>query len=188
MEFIIVTGPPYSGKGTQCELIEEHFNYKHVSTGDICRAEKAKNSSLGKIVSEYDIKGDLVPDHIMKELLSAFVEDNSQEELIILDGYPRTKKQVKDLEEILIDKQIEIRSVINIEVPKATLLERAKKRAETSDREDDKDPETHLKRIEIFQEETLPAIEYMKDYFKVDNLSGLGSINEIFQKVIKSIE
>ena len=188
MEFLIITGPPYSGKGTQCELIEKHLGYLHISTGDLCRAEKDKNTSLGKTVNEYNVKGDLVPDDIMKQLLSAFIDDSNQNKSIILDGYPRTKKQVHDLEDILLDKKVKIQAIINIDVPNKVLLERAKNRAKTSDREDDRDSKIHLKRINIFEEETLPAINYMRTKFKVDTFDGLGSIEDISQKIMDTLK
>lgn len=187
MELFIITGPPYSGKGTQCEVLVTKLNYKHVSTGDRCRLEKENDTHIGQQLSKYESTGDLVPDIIMKELFSNILDEFKNEEGVILDGYPRTKYQVDDLIELTQEKKINIKKVLNIEVPIDTLLKRAKKRSETSKREDDRDPKTHLKRIKIFETETLPSINYMKEKFKVQTFNGLGSIEEISRKIISSL-
>lgn len=167
MEILIITGPPYSGKGTQCNVLKELLHFEHISTGDRCREEKKNKTSIGKIMSEYEEKGDLVPDTIMKDLFSKILDENKTKAGIILDGYPRTKPQVDDLLALVEAKNMEIGKVLNIEVPKEELLIRAQKRAETSNRKDDKDPKIHIKRIEVFEEATRPAIEYMKSKIKV---------------------
>ena len=97
MKILIITGPPYSGKGTQCEILKNLLNYKHISTGDRCRLEKEQGTEIGKELSKYEKKGDLVPDQIIKTLFSQILDENRSEEGIILDGYPRTIPQMDDL-------------------------------------------------------------------------------------------
>ncbi|KFF05356.1 adenylate kinase family protein [Flavobacterium reichenbachii] len=187
MEILIITGPPYSGKGTQCDVLKELLGFEHISTGDKCREEKQNGTEIGKIMSEYEEKGDLVPDSIMKDLFSKVLDDNKSKAGIILDGYPRTKPQVEDLITLVKSKNMEIGKVLNIEVPKSELLIRAKKRAETSNRKDDKDPQIHIKRIDVFEESTRPAIEYMKSKIKVLTFDGLGTIDEITERIKASL-
>ena len=187
MKFIVITGPPYSGKGTQCEELVKEYGFTHISTGEHIRSEKEKKSTLGQIMSDYDEKGELVPDNTMKLLLEKILQDNLKAKGIILDGYPRTIAQVNDLVNVLKSYKIEIDNIINIEVPNDELLKRAKKRAETSTREDDKNPETHYKRIRVFEEQTKPTIEYMKKEFKVNTFNGLGKIEEITKRIKASI-
>jgi adenylate kinase len=183
MEILIITGPPYSGKGTQCEILKDELKFEHISTGDRCRLEKQNETEIGKIMSQYEEKGDLVPDSIMKDLFSKILDENRNVNGIILDGYPRTKPQVNDLLELVKSKNLEIGKVINIDVPKEELLKRAQKRAETSNRKDDKDTEIHLKRIEVFENSTRPAIEYMKSKIKVLTFDGMGTIEEITKRI-----
>lgn len=183
MEILIITGPPYSGKGTQCKILIKELEFKHISTGDRCRLEKNNKTSIGNIMSEYEEKGDLVPDTIMKNLFSQILDENKSNAGIILDGYPRTIAQVDDLLELVEAKQMKIGKVLNIEVPKSELLKRAKNRAKTSDRVDDKNTETHNKRIEVFENTTKPAIEYMKTKVSVLNFDGLGSVDEITERI-----
>ncbi|OXB22939.1 adenylate kinase [Flavobacterium tructae] len=187
MEILVIMGPPYSGKGTQCEILKEELKFKHISTGDRCRLEKQNKTEIGKIMSQYEEKGDLVPDSIMKDLFSKILDENSSAKGIILDGYPRTEPQVNDLMELVASKNMEIDKVINIEVPKEELLKRAQKRAETSNRKDDKDVEIHLKRIKVFETLTRPAIEYMKSKIKVLTFDGLGAIDEITERIKNSL-
>ncbi|MNK87802.1 adenylate kinase [compost metagenome] len=183
MEILIITGPPYSGKGTQCEILKDELKFEHISTGDRCRLEKQNETEIGKIMSQYEEKGDLVPDSIMKDLFSKILDENLTAKGIILDGYPRTEPQVNDLLELVKSKNLEIGKVINIDVPKEELLKRAQKRAETSNRKDDKDANIHLKRIEVFENSTRPAIEYMKKKIKVLTFDGMGTIEEITQRI-----
>lgn len=185
MRLIIITGPPYSGKGTQCTILKTWLEFEHISTGDVCRLEKENNTKIGKILSDYEEQGDLVPDPIMKTLFNQVLDQNKHKQGIILDGYPRTKQQVDDLIELAHLKNMIIDIVININVPKTELLKRAKIRAATSTRKDDKNPENHIKRINVYERDTLPAIEYMKSQFKVLTLDGLGTINDI-SKCIQS--
>ena len=187
MEILIITGPPYSGKGTQCEVLKELLNFEHISTGDKCRQEKQNETEIGKIMSKYEEKGNLVPDAIMKDLFGKILDDNKSKAGIILDGYPRTKPQVDDLIALVNSKNLKIGKVINIDVPKSELLIRAKKRAETSTRKDDKDPQIHIKRIAVFEESTRPAIEYMKSKITVLTFDGLGTINEITERIKDSL-
>ncbi|KAF2081038.1 adenylate kinase family protein [Flavobacterium sharifuzzamanii] len=183
MEILIITGPPYSGKGTQCEILKDELKFEHISTGDRCRLEKQNETEIGKIMSQYEEKGDLVPDSIMKDLFSKILDENRNAKGIILDGYPRTKPQVNDLLELVKSKNLEIGKVINIDVPKEELLKRAQKRAETSNRKDDKDVNIHLKRIDVFESSTRPAIEYMKSKIKVLTFDGMGTIEEITKRI-----
>ena len=162
------------------------MQYRHISTGDRCRFEKESGTEVGKTLAEYEKKGDLVPDSIMKKLFSQILSENTSEKGIILDGYPRTKAQVDDLMALMKEHNLNIDKVLNIEVPEKELLKRAQKRAETSTREDDKKPETHLKRIKVFEKSTRPAIEYLKSKVSVETFDGLGSIKEVTEKVLST--
>ena len=151
------------------------------------REEKNTQTQIGIVLSKYEKTGALVPDSIMKELFGQILDENSKNTGIILDGYPRTIPQVDSLLELVKERNLNIKQVINIEVPKEELLKRAKIRAETSDREDDKKVETHIKRINIFEESTKPAIE-LKSKLPVDSFDGLGTIEDITKRIIGSIK
>jgi adenylate kinase len=183
MEILIITGPPYSGKGTQCEILKTKLGFNHISTGDRIRKEKDEKTSIGKVMTEYEENGNLVPDYIMQELIGQIIDEYSNAKGIILDGYPRTKSQVDTILNLLTEKKLIIKAVINIDVPKEELLARAQKRAESSNRKDDLNSDIHLKRIEVFETATRPAIDYMKGKFKVVDINGLGTIENITKKI-----
>lgn len=183
MEIYIVTGPPYSGKGTHCKILEETLHLKHVSTGEQCRKEKQNQTDIGKRIADYAEKGDLVPDSIMKIVIDNTLDEFQNSTGIILDGYPRTANQVDTLWELVQKKGLSVTKIISIEVSKAELLNRAKERAATSDREDDKNPETHVKRITLFESTTKPAIARMKELMHVISVEAMGSIEENAEKV-----
>jgi len=187
MKVLVITGPPYSGKGTQCVLVEKTTGYKHISTGDCIRTEKENNTEIGKIVQDFDERGLLVPDEVMKDLLTQIIAENLKEKGIILDGYPRTTPQVDTLIRVLENKDKQINQVININVPKEELLKRAKERAKTSTRIDDKNEQTHIKRITIFEEETRPAIEYFRTKVTVNDVNGMGTIEETKEKIAEKL-
>lgn len=188
MQILVITGPPYSGKGTQCEVLEEKLKYKHISTGDRIRSEKENNTEMEKVMKEYEERGMLVPDQIMEKLLNQIILENEQEEGIIFDGYPRTPSQVNTLIRSLGNNQKQINQVINIEVSTEELLKRAKERAKNSNRKDDMDESIHIKRIQIFEENTRPAIKYLKSKLKVDDINGIGTIQEITQRINDCVE
>ncbi len=183
MKIILITGPPYCGKGTQAKIIEGQFGFRHISTGDAVRAEKQSGSDLGLTMASFSERGELVPDEIMKDLFAKVLDKNRTEEGILLDGYPRTRLQVDHLLELTEARNLSIRSVINIEVPKEELLVRAKQRAEGSDRPDDKDRNTHLRRIEIFEQQTKPCIDYLQNQALVLSLSGIGNVEQVSKRI-----
>jgi len=160
-----------------------NLGFVHVSTGDHCRLEKERETVIGKTIAVYDTQGDLVPDSIMKTLFGQILEENKITEGVISDGYPRTIPQVNDLLALCDEMELSITNVINIEAPKSELLHRAEQRAIYSNRADDKDPKIHLKRIDVFEEATRPAIEYMATKMEVTAFDGLGSIESITEKI-----
>lgn len=187
MKILIITGPPYAGKGTQCAVLKEILKFKHISTGDRCRLEKEKGTKVGLAMSKFEEKGELVPDEIMKTFFNQILEENLNEYGIILDGYPRTINQVNHFLELAKSKHLEVDKVINIQVAKSELLKRAQHRASKSNRKDDKDPLIHLKRIEVFEEATKPSIEHMKSLLNVLTFYGIGTRQELTAQILKEL-
>lgn len=186
MKILLITGPPYSGKGTQCELLEDKLGYVHVSVGERIRTEKANGTKFGLSVRDYEERGELVPDSMMSGVLLDIFTENKDKN-IILDGFPRTIAQVDALEELLDSIDIKLDMILNIEVPSPELIRRAKKRAETSDRKDDKDPRIHFRRLEIFEERTRPAIEYLRSKFEVTDIDGTGTKEKVTNLIKEKI-
>ncbi len=187
MKVLVVTGPPYSGKGTQCEILEKHLGFKHISTGKRIRLEKEKNTRIGQIMKDYEEKGMLVPDEIMEDLLIEIIKENEEGKGIILDGYPRTVSQVDTLIRILQTTGKQLDLGLNIEVPKSELLVRAKNRAKNSDRKDDQDENVHIRRIEVFEKNTQPAIIYLKEKARIVDIDGIGKVPIITERIISCL-
>ncbi len=187
LKILIIIGPPYSGKGTQCEILKNILGYEHISTGDRIRKEKENNTELGQTMIDYEDNGQLVPDLLMKNILIKILEENNQKEGLILDGYPRTKNQVDTFIELHKEIDITIENIVSIYVPEEELMNRVKIRAETSNRKDDKDINIIYRRIDIFESETRPAIEYIKTKFNVIEVNGLGSIQNVTDSILKEV-
>lgn len=185
---IILFGPPGSGKGTQSALIVEKYKLRHLSTGDILREEISRKTDLGKIAESYISNGHLVPDRMIIDILLKTIQnDDRKSNGIILDGFPRTLVQAEALEEILEEHKRKISVLIEIHVDDDVLIERLMKRGETSGRSDD-NMESIKKRLEIYKSQSRPAGEFYKRLGKYAAVNGLGTVNEIFERISAVID
>ncbi|MFL0078534.1 adenylate kinase family protein [Tenacibaculum maritimum] len=181
---IIIFGPPLSGKGTQSKKIMQDFAIPHLSTGAILRIEKAKKTALGISAAGYSEKGLLVPDNIVSKIVESCYQDNKGQRGFLFDGYPRNIEQAKHLINVLQKEDALINLIIYLKVPKEVLLERALIRGREQNREDDKDSDIVIKRINEFSQFTIPAIGYIKETgVKVLEIDGTQSIEEIYAKI-----
>ena len=112
---IVLLGAPGSGKGTQCKNIVEQYSLLHLSSGDILRKERAAKSDLGKKAQSYMDSGALVPDDLIIKMMAKAIK-NAPEEGFILDGFPRTVNQAKELDKTMAAAGQEIDFVLNLEV------------------------------------------------------------------------
>ncbi len=185
---IIIFGPPLAGKGTQSKKIIENFGLTHLSTGDVLRTEKTKNTDLGKKAEEYSKEGLLVPDELVMKIVESFYTQNKGNGLLF-DGYPRNIDQAKHLLDFLKADNNKIDSIIYLKVPKNILLERAEKRAIEENRKDDADSNTVITRINEFSSFTIPAIEYIKETgINTVEIDGTQTREEIFQLIIQNLK
>jgi adenylate kinase len=201
---IILLGPPGSGKGTQAGYIIKKYNTEHVSTGDILRKEVSSGSDLGLEAKEYMDSGNLVSDQLIIEMVTNYIADIPS---ILLDGFPRTLEQARTFENKLLNMKKYINHVIYFELSNETIIERLSKRITCRkcgntyvkgmtnlkcengcsqdnlyQREDDK-PQSIIKRLEVYQSETFPLIDFYKEkniFSKINaNQSIVNVINEI---------
>ncbi len=156
---IILFGPPASGKGTQAKILMER-GMVHLSTGDMLRSETLSGSYLGKEINEIISKGNLVSDDIVNELIRKNLSPNSNN---IFDGYPRTISQAESLDILLSENNQKIDLVINFEIDREELLGRISKRFIEQGRDDD-NPESFSIRLDGYMKNTLPVLEYYKEY------------------------
>jgi adenylate kinase len=180
---IIICGAPGCGKGTQSDLIVERYKLKHLSTGDLLRKEIAEKSELGKTAESYISKGNLVPDEMIINILSKNIEafDNDINGMI-LDGFPRTVAQAEALQSMLSNNGKEISILLDLDVEKDELIDRLLKRGQTSGRSDD-NMETIQKRLKVYELQTAPVSDFYKNLNKYAAVNGMGSVDEIFERI-----
>lgn len=185
---IVLFGPPGAGKGTQSKMLVEKYGLVHLSTGDIFRYNMKNETPLGKLAKQYIDAGNLVPDEVTIDMLKSEVEKNAGAAGFIFDGFPRTNAQADALDKFLTTKSSQVDKMIALSVEENELKNRLKERAITSGRVDDADPSVIQHRIDVYNKETLPVKEYYqaKDkYFQVD---GVGSIDQVFDRLCVEID
>jgi adenylate kinase len=184
---IVLFGPPGAGKGTQSERLIEKFGLVHLSTGDIFRANIKGETELGLLAKSYMDKGQLVPDEVTINMLRSEVEKHNSPKGFIFDGFPRTNAQAKALDDLLVGMGTAITVMLALEVEEEELKERLKKRAEVSGRADDADPAVIANRIRVYNLETSPVKEYYRTQNKFIGIDGIGSIDEITDRLFQAI-
>lgn len=185
---IVLFGPPGAGKGTQSENLIKKYDLVHLSTGDIFRSNIKGETELGKLAKSFMDKGALVPDEVTIAMLKSEVDKHPGANGFIFDGFPRTTAQAKALDEFLSSRQQEITYMLALEVPEEELKQRLLKRAETSGRSDDADPKVIQNRIDVYNAETAPVADYYMMQDKYVGIEGVGSIDEIAQRLYDAID
>lgn len=181
-------GPPGAGKGTQSEFLVNHYGLVHLSTGDVFRFNIKNGTELGKLAQSYMDHGKLVPDDVTISMLKAEVEKSPDAKGFIFDGFPRTTAQAEALDAFLNERGDSIELMLALEVPEEELKTRLLARAEVSGRADDADPEVIQNRINVYNAETAPVASFYKAAGKFRAVNGLGSIEEITERLVASIE
>lgn len=185
---LILFGPPGSGKGTQSEKLIERYGFKHLSTGDLLRAEIANQTTLGLKAKSLMDQGQLVPDEVVIGMIDAALQANPTVPGFLFDGFPRTVAQAQALDALLADKGSSIGVVLALQVPEDELIARMVNRAKTSGRSDDADEQVQRKRLDVYLRDTLPVAGYYKPFGKVVEIEGVGSIEDIFSKLTAEID
>ena len=188
MKNIILFGPPGSGKGTQAAKLVEKYKLLHISTGDLFRYELGNNTPLGQEAKSYMSKGQLVPDELTIRMLRKKVEANPDVAGYIFDGFPRTIPQADALVDLMSQLNNSLSGLVALEVEENELIKRLIIRGKTSGREDDNSENIIKNRIKVYNSETAPVFEYFQKRDQAYAVDGLGSIDEIFDRLCKVIE
>ena len=184
---IIITGPPGCGKGTQSRIVAKVMKWKHVSTGDIMR--ESDNPDVRKMLKS----GDLLPDELVGKELISYLKNYSKHhdpEGFIFDGYPRNLDQKDIFNEICIVNKLKLKYVFFLNAPLDVLKSRIKKRSKSSKRSDDKSEKAFAKRMEEYEEHTLPMIESMRngsDFLEISTTKSPDEVSEIIFKKLNEI-
>lgn len=180
MHQLIIFGPPGVGKGTQSEMLARNLNLFHLSTGEILRKEISEGSELGIQAKHIVEKGCLVPDEIMIGIVAKALKENlNGKGGFILDGFPRTNEQARELDEIFEKMNFKDIKVLFLVVNDDELVSRLMKRGRVDDTED-----IIRKRLKIYIDSTSPVLDYYKNEGKVTEIDGVGEIEEIYSKIL----
>lgn len=210
---LILLGPPGAGKGTQADKIAKEYNIPHISTGDIFRANIKKETELGLKAKQYIDNGELVPDSVVVAIVEDRIKQDDTENGFLLDGFPRTENQALALDAALKDMSIALDAVINIDVDSKILVTRITGRrickdcgatfhvefnppaeegvcdqcgGELYQRSDDNE-DTVQNRIDVYNKQTAPLIEYYSKQDLIKSIDGEQNIDKVFTDIVKKL-
>jgi adenylate kinase len=188
MKNIVIFGAPGSGKGTQSDLLIEHYGLGHISTGDVLRDEIKKGTELGKTAQGFIDNGQLIPDELMVSILAGVYDGFGRgHKGVIFDGFPRTIPQAEALKKMLEERGDKVAAMIELDVPEEELMKRLILRGQKSGRADDNE-ETIKKRLVVYHQQTQPLIEWYKQEGLHHHIDGLGTLERIFADIKKVID
>lgn len=185
---IILFGPPGSGKGTQSARLVERYGLIHLSTGDLLRSEISRQTKLGMEAKSIMDRGELVPDAVVVGMIASALEANPQANGFLFDGFPRTVAQSEALDELLQQKSTSIGVVLALEVSEEELVKRMLHRGLTSGRSDDNSEDVVRARIVEYHKKTSVVAGYYRQFDKVVDVKGEGTVEEIFSLLCSEID
>lgn len=199
---LVFLGPPGAGKGTQAAKLCEKYKIPAISTGNLLRNEVKENTNLGLEAKVYMEAGELVPDALVLHMVARRLRLPDCDEGFLLDGFPRNGAQAEDLK-----NAVQLDCAINIKVPSEVIIDRVSSRRTCSNcgatynvhelddsqscaicggrlviRKDDK-PETVRNRLDVYEKQTKPLIDYYAKQGILHNVDGVGSMEEVFQRI-----
>nr|WP_246583031.1 adenylate kinase [Clostridium simiarum] len=206
---IVLLGPPGAGKGTQAKSISNRYSIPHISTGDIFRKNISEQTPLGIEAKKHIDKGHLVPDDLTIDIVKDRLSQRDCDKGFLLDGFPRTVRQAEALEEFLSSKGKKLNTALLIDVPRDFILERMTGRrvcpacgasyhikfnppaiegrcdlcgTDIIQRKDDKES-TVKERLDVYDSQTQPLIDYYKSKDLLSVVYGTKAINEVFESI-----
>ncbi|HAX98452.1 MAG TPA: adenylate kinase [Candidatus Atribacteria bacterium] len=212
--FMVLLGPPGAGKGTQAKRIEEQYNIPQISTGDIIRLAIQSKSEWGKKAEEYVRSGELVPDEVVIGIIRERLTQDTYRNGFMLDGFPRNLEQAEALNQLLKEIGIQLNLVLQFDVDRDEVIERLSARricekcqtpynmvskppkndeicdicqGRVVQRPDDR-PEVIMNRLNTYEQQTKPLIDYYRSQGILKVIISKGSIDDVFQQVQKVLE
>ena len=208
---LVFIGPPGAGKGTQAKLLRDYYRIAHISTGDMLRDRIAAGTPTGLKAKPFVESGDLVPDGIMVQMVTERLADPDCSAGFLLDGFPRTVAQAVALDQALQTIRQDVDAVVLLEVTDEELVGRLSSRWTCSNsdcrmvfnvvsqpprvvgqcyvcghpltqREDDR-PETIRTRLQKYQQQTAPVVQYYRKKQLLRMVSGKGNVDEIQRNI-----
>lgn len=198
---IVLLGAPGAGKGTQAQRLVAEYGVAHISTGDLLRAAIKNGTELGKQAKSYMDKGQLVPDELVVNLVKERLADDDAQKGFILDGFPRNTAQAVVLDSELKDMGLALDAAVLVDVDPDVIVKRLSSRrtckncgytapagvdvcprcgGEMYQRDDDK-PETIQRRLDVYQTQTAPLIEYYKGHGLLKTVNGEQAVDDVYK-------
>jgi len=182
----LLIGPPGAGKGTQATLLAQAYDIPAISTGDIFRANVKAETPLGVQAKGFMDRGEYVPDSLTNDLVRDRLSQDDAESGFLLDGYPRTRDQVLELDDILSSKSNELNAVILLKADPDELVRRLLNRAQEQGRADDTE-EVIRHRQSVYLKQTAPLIEIYSARGIVVEIDGLGQVGEVTERILNAL-
>lgn len=183
---LLLIGPPGAGKGTQAVRLAETFGIPAISTGDIFRSNVKNETELGKKAKAYMDAGDNVPDSLTNALIRDRLAESDSENGFLLDGYPRTTDQVRELQDFLASNDTALDVVVELVADPDVVVERLRKRAIEQGRSDD-DENVVRHRLDVYREQTAPLIDIYDGRGILIKIDAIGAIDEVTARIIDGL-
>ncbi len=186
---IVLFGYPGSGRGSQGKAIAKKYGLEYVATGPMLGEEIAKKTEIGKHVQELYNNGQLIPDEIVVQLIEKKLENSKGVKGFIFKGFPRTLVQSYILDGLLKKHGSSLAKIIEIEVPTLELIKRLDERSKTGEcMPYDSSTAKIVQRLQDHENKTVPVIEKYNELHGVEKISGMGSFEEVFERISFEIE
>lgn len=183
---LILLGPPGAGKGTQAVRVAEALSIPAISTGDIFRANVAEHTELGRTAQRYMDAGEYVPDEITNAMVADRLGHPDARGGFLLDGYPRTEPQVRELDAMLAQQETDLDAVVELTADVDEVVARLLGRAQEQGRTDDTESVIR-RRLEVYQEQTEPLVRLYSARNLLLQVDGMGGVDDVTARLLESL-
>ncbi|MEE6273830.1 adenylate kinase [Georgenia sp. MJ206] len=184
---LVLLGPPGAGKGTQAARLSERLGVPAISTGDIFRSNVAGQTELGRRAQRYMDAGEYVPDEVTNDMVRARLAEPDASDGFLLDGYPRTQDQVRELDAMLSAHGHDLDAVVELTADTDAVVERLLKRAAEQGRADDTDVVIR-RRLEVYREQTEPLAGAYEERGLLVRVDGMGEMDAVTERLLAALE
>jgi adenylate kinase len=185
---LLLVAYPGAGKGTQATRLSSHYGIAHLSSGELLRAEVAKGTKIGRTAADYLTRGDLVPDELVFEMLTAPLLEAASKGGYVLDGFPRTVHQAEVAYSVAQEiRSIELQAVVYLRVGRDELLRRLRVRGDKEARSDDAES-TVAHRFNVFETQTEPLLGFYAKRCILLAINGEQSVDDVFSDITTAVD